>query len=100
MNSCWLTLFLSMMIEILLTFVTTTNPVKHMVGSIIVPSALMFAVMIVAESAVRLFVKVHDFINIITALALASILIWVHVSVPPIHGMLFLPFIISMFYFS
>ncbi|WP_248927968.1 GGDEF domain-containing protein [Paenibacillus hamazuiensis] len=100
MNICWMTAALSFVVELMLIFVTRAAPAQYLIDSVAVPTSLMLAVLILAETATRLFKRAADYIIITTSLFLASILVWAHVSLPPIHGMLFLPFIICMFYFS
>jgi hypothetical protein len=98
-NACWLILLVSMIIELLMSFVSYTDFCIYVYNSVFVPTVYMLFVMICTEIAIRLFKPLTDYINITACLLLSSVLFWVHVSVPPIQGVLFLPFIFSIFYF-
>jgi hypothetical protein len=95
-NACWLILLSSVIIEFLMSFVSTTEFHIFVFNSVFVPTVYMLIVMICSEIAIRCFKQFTDYINIAACLLLSSILFWVHVSVPPIQGVLFLPFIFSL----
>jgi diguanylate cyclase (GGDEF)-like protein len=98
-NACWLILLSSMIIEFLMSFVTFTEFHIYVYNSVFVPTVYMLIIMISTEIAIRYFKQFTDYINITACLLLSAVLFWVHVSVPPIQGVLFLPFLFSIFYF-
>jgi hypothetical protein len=98
-NSCWLILLSSVIIELLMSLVSTTEFHTFVFNSVLMPTVYMLVVMICSEIALRCFKRFTDYINITACLLLSAVLFWVHVSVPPIQAVLFLPFIISIFYF-
>jgi diguanylate cyclase (GGDEF)-like protein len=98
-NSCWLIVLSSVVVELLMSLLSTTEFKLYVYNSVFIPTMYMLIIMICCEIGICYFAYFTDYINIMTVLLLSAVLFWVHVSVPPIHGVLFLPFILSIFYF-
>jgi diguanylate cyclase (GGDEF)-like protein len=99
-NACWLTVLFAFVIQSINVFVVSTGINIYVYNFVILPTIYMLIIMICCELFIYFFKPMTDYINITASILLAGVLVWTHHSIPPVHGSLFLPFILSLFYFK
>jgi diguanylate cyclase len=99
LNGFWLLLAVSILLECL--YITITEePLTHFIISYVIkPTLMQILVLIAAEMGLRKLNKYHDYLIIFTSTLLSSILVFVHESIDYLLLALFLPVMISIFYF-
>ncbi|WEK55223.1 MAG: GGDEF domain-containing protein [Candidatus Cohnella colombiensis] len=100
LNSYWIMLILSIVIESSYLFVTEVSSSEFIGLYIVRPTLMMTAILILTELSQRLWQRYSDYILITTSAALALTTNFIHSTVEYLILLLFFPIVISIFYFQ
>ncbi|MCQ6558667.1 GGDEF domain-containing protein [Paenibacillus mendelii] len=100
LNGFWFILVLTIILEFLYLTVSDISNTSFMTDYILRPSIIQLSVMFLAECGLKLLKgKYQDYILIFTSAILASVIVIIHNSINYLLLALFLPVMVSIFYF-
>lgn len=100
LNAFWFILLISILLESLYLTISEVPTEVFIITYIVYPTLLQFGIILLSEAGLRLLKpRYHDYIIIFTSTLLAFVLSYIHDSINFLMLGLFLPVIVSVYYF-
>jgi diguanylate cyclase len=100
LNAYWVVVVISVLVEFLNLIFTKTETGYFLMHYIALPTAWVVGIMLATEIIHRYLKNHHDYLLIITAAALSSVLLSVHTGVPVLYSTMVLPTLMSIIFYN